>query len=143
MFRVHVASPPCPCSRLLLLSAGLLSTQPPPCFSLIPPNQIAYHNSKLEEVSQHSLRIQRAATVGDMLEELRRLLPEDAEAKEKPLRLLEVYQVSVCVCGGGGGGGVGVCVCVGGGGGGGSSWEGWGGVGSTLPPSVLPQQKQS
>ncbi|PSC73213.1 ubiquitin carboxyl-terminal hydrolase 12 [Micractinium conductrix] len=54
--------------------------------------KIAYHNSKLEEVSQHSLRIQRAATVGDMLEELRRLLPEDAEAKEKPLRLLEVYQ---------------------------------------------------
>ena len=65
----------------------------PLSFSLVSalPWQIAYHNSKLEEVSQHSVRIAKSATIGQMLEELRRQLPAEAQG-ERPLRLLEVYQ---------------------------------------------------
>jgi hypothetical protein len=65
----------------------------PLSFSLVSalPWQIAYHNSKLEEVSQHSVRIAKSATIGQLLEELRRQLPAEAQG-ERPLRLLEVYQ---------------------------------------------------
>lgn len=52
--------------------------------------KIAYHNSKLEEVSQHSVRISKQATIGDLLEELRRQLPAEAHG-DVPLRLMEVY----------------------------------------------------
>ncbi|KAL4423841.1 hypothetical protein ABPG75_001142 [Micractinium tetrahymenae] len=52
--------------------------------------KIAYHNRKLEEVSQHSVRISKTATIEQLLEELRRQLP--AEAQDRPLRLMEVYQ---------------------------------------------------
>ncbi len=55
-----------------------------------PPPQIAYHDRRLEEVSQHSVRISKAATIEQLLEELRRQLP--AEAQGRPLRLMEVYQ---------------------------------------------------
>jgi len=33
--------------------------------------QIAYHNNKLEEVSQHSVRMPKQATIADLLEEVR------------------------------------------------------------------------
>ena len=76
--------------RPVLKPSSLLSSRPLSlCLAL--PLQIAYHNSKLEEVSQHSVRIAKSATIGQMLEELRRQLPAEAQG-ERPLRLLEVYQ---------------------------------------------------
>ncbi|KAI7840976.1 hypothetical protein COHA_005205 [Chlorella ohadii] len=53
--------------------------------------KIAYHNNKLEEVSQHSVRMPKQATIADLLEEVRRQLPAEAQG-EVPLRLMEVYQ---------------------------------------------------
>lgn len=64
--------------------------------------QIAYHNAKLEEVSQHSVRMTKSATIEQLLEELRRQLPAEAQG-EQPLRLMEVYQVCVGWRLGGGG----------------------------------------
>lgn len=80
----------------LPLPAPLLSAAPPhpPPHPLLPVRQIAYHNRTLEEVSQHSVRISKAATVEELLEELRRQLP--AEAQDRPLRLMEVYQARPC-----------------------------------------------
>jgi hypothetical protein len=53
--------------------------------------KVAYHNERLEEVSQHSVRIHRAAAISELLEQLRGQLPPEA-AGDAPLRLLEVYQ---------------------------------------------------
>ncbi len=55
------------------------------------PLQITYHNSKLEEVSSHSVRMTKTATIEQLLEELRRQLPAEAQG-DTPLRLMEVYQ---------------------------------------------------
>lgn len=77
------------------MNQGFATELPPhrPSAPKPPPLQIAYHDRRLEEVSQHSVRISKAATIEQLLEELRRQLP--AEAQGRPLRLMEVYQASL------------------------------------------------
>lgn len=58
-----------------------------------PHMQIAYHNSKLEEVSQHSVRISKQATIGDLLEEVRQ-----TEGGGAGQRRIFRGQVLPCVC---------------------------------------------
>lgn len=53
--------------------------------------RVSYHNSKLEEVSQHDVRVSKAASIHELLEELRPMLPAEAHGT-CPLRLMEVYQ---------------------------------------------------
>lgn len=66
----------------------------PPRRPLTPTQQISFHDShSLQEVgAPYSLRMPRESTVGELLEELRRQLPPEAH-QQRPLRLMEVYQV--------------------------------------------------
>lgn len=67
------------------------TAQPPLNLPLPDAAQVAYHNARAEEASQHTIRISKTAAIGDLLEELRRQLPAEAQG-DVPLRLLEVYQ---------------------------------------------------
>ena len=55
--------------------------------------QIAFHGEKAEELGQHSVRLPKDSNVGQLLHELRNLLP--AAYKSAPLRLLEIYMSKI------------------------------------------------
>lgn len=55
--------------------------------------QIAFHGDKAEELSQHSVRLPKDSNVGQLLSELRHLLPPTY--RSAPLRLLEIYMSKI------------------------------------------------
>lgn len=54
--------------------------------------KVAFHGPKAEELSVHSVHLPRDATVADLLEELRGVLPASYGVGAAPMRLMEVYQ---------------------------------------------------
>ena len=63
--------------------------------------QISLHDRKLEEGTPHRVRIARDKSIGELLEDLRRQLPE-AGHQGRPLRLMDIYQWKIWQVGGSG-----------------------------------------
>lgn len=55
--------------------------------------QIVFHGEKAEEVGQHSIRLPRDSNIGQLLAELRGLLPPAYSSAR--LRLMEIYMCRI------------------------------------------------
>ena len=63
---------------------------PLPEFERLVTHRVAFHDAKHDEVASLTVRIAKDRTVADLLEEVRRQVPEKYH-KGAPLRLMEVY----------------------------------------------------